>query len=219
MRKTTVMAKDGELRVIQGGAEAAGRLTRRELVQRLLAGAAWPIVSATHPFYKHLENGTVFDVQDQMPKVNWGPVFLNQLEGRRLAVLAERIVPGSEKAKVNQFIDLLLSVDAEKHQKSFVEALAAFEAEAGRRFGKHLPALDRAELDEILTDAAAQRTKVDLSGGAEKEKPGLHEHFENLKGWISGAYYSSEAGMRELGWTGDYAFASFPGCEHPEGHS
>lgn len=41
---------------------------------------------------------------------------------------------------------------------------------------------------------------------------------QNLKGWISGAYYSYEAGMRELGWTADYAFAAFPGCAHPEGH-
>jgi len=38
--------------------------------------------------------------------------------------------------------------------------------------------------------------------------------FENLKGWISGAYYSSEMGMRELGWTEDRVFGSFPGCEH-----
>jgi hypothetical protein len=39
-----------------------------------------------------------------------------------------------------------------------------------------------------------------------------------LKGWISVAYYSSEIGMKELGWTPDRVFASFPGCEHPEGH-
>jgi len=154
-----------------------------------------------------------------MPIVDWKPVFLNQFENRRLVALAERIVPGSEKAQVNRFIDLLLSVDDEKHKKDFVEALAAFEAESGRRFGKRLTALDGAQVDEILTDAAAQPAKMDSSGGDGRESSGLREHFENLKGWISGAYYSSEAGMRELGWNGDYVFASFPGCEHPEGHS
>ena len=46
----------------------------------------------------------------------------------------------------------------------------------------------------------------------------LRDHFDNLKGWISGAYYSSEVGMRELGWTGQVMFESFPGCEHPDGH-
>ena len=153
-----------------------------------------------------------------MPIVDWKPLFLNQFESQKLVVLAERIVPGSEKAGVNRFIDLLLSAESEKHQKDFVEALAAFEAEAGRRFGKHLTALDGAEVDEILTDASVHKVGREAVGG-ETEKDSLHVHFENLKGWISGAYYSSEAGMRELGWTGDYVFASFPGCEHPEGHS
>ena len=211
-----------ELLVVSEAAAAGGQLTRREMVRRLLAGAgagaAWPVLSTGHPFCEHLENGTAFDVQDQIPIIDWKPVFLSQFESRRLVVLADRIVPGSEKAKVDRFIDLLLSVDNEKHQRDFVEALAAFEAEAGKRFGKHLTALDAAQLDEILTDAAAAPAKEGTSSNAEEEESGLHAHFENLKGWISGAYYSSEMGMRELGWTGDRVFASFPGCEHPEGH-
>ncbi len=43
-------------------------------------------------------------------------------------------------------------------------------------------------------------------------------HFQNLKGWIAGAYYSSEPGMRELGWTGNVFLAELPGCTHPGGH-
>jgi hypothetical protein len=70
----------------------------------------------------------------------------------------------------------------------------------------------------LLTEASAALALDNSSGSAEKENPRLHGHFENLKGWISGAYYSSEVGMRELGWTGDRVFASFPGCEHTEGH-
>jgi hypothetical protein len=205
--------------VVIGEKAASVRLTRREMVRRLLAGAgaAWPVVSAAHPFYKHLENGTAFDVQDPLPIFDWKPISLNQFENRRLVVLAERIVPGSEKAKVNRFIDLLLSVDNQKHQREFVDALAAFEAEAGMRFGKHLTALDGAQVDEILTDAFLSKVVGQATSG-EHEENDLHAHFENLKGWISGAYYSSEAGMRELGWTGDYAFKRFPGCEHTEGH-
>jgi hypothetical protein len=42
----------------------------------------------------------------------------------------------------------------------------------------------------------------------------IRDHFDTLKGWISGAYYSSEAGMRELGWTGTVMHEKFPGCEH-----
>ena len=145
--------------------------------------------------------------------------FLNAQQNETLAALAEAIVPGSRKAQVNRFIDLLLSVDMEKHRKSFTDALAAFEGEAQKRFGKSFPALNAGQQNELMTDAAVRPEKKDSSGGVQKENADLHEHFENLKGWISGAYYSSEAGMRELGWTGDYAFETFPGCEHPEGHS
>jgi hypothetical protein len=100
-------------------------------------------------------------------------------------VLAERIVPGSEKAQVNRFIDLLLSVDNEKHQRDFTDALAAFETESGRRFGKRLPALDGAQLDEILTDASVNKVAPQETSG-EREQNGLCA-LRNLKGWISGA--------------------------------
>jgi hypothetical protein len=112
----------------------------------------------------------------------------------------------------------LLSVNSDTHKKDFVAGLAAFEAESHKRFGKGFPSLDDRQQNMLLTDAATAPPKVDSAGGAEKENSGLHEHFENLKGWVSGAYYSSEMGMRELGWTEDRVFASFPGCEHPEGH-
>jgi hypothetical protein len=217
-----VMTKNSELRVIQDGAEARGRLTRREVMRRLLAGvgtgAAWPLVASSHPIYAHLTAGAAFEETEWLGVTDWKPVFLNSQQDQALVALAEAIVPASKKAHVNRFIDLLLSVDNEKNQKGFIDALAAFEAESGRRFGKRLTALDGAQVDEILTDAAAQPAKMDSSGGDGKESSGLRGHFENLKGWISGAYYSSEAGMRELGWTGEYVFATFPGCEHPEGH-
>ena len=44
------------------------------------------------------------------------------------------------------------------------------------------------------------------------------DYLDHLKGWIAGAYYSSEMGMKELGWTGNFTYEDFPGCQHPEGH-
>jgi len=128
-------------------------------------------------------------------------------------------VPGSTKAQVNRFIDLLLSVDTPEHKKSFVDSLSAFEAESQKRFAKVFPALDEDQKKQLLTEASAATAKANSDGAAAEENPArLHKHFENLKGWVSGAYYSSEIGMKELGWTPDRVFASFPGCEHPEGH-
>lgn len=217
------MTTKSEFSIINDSIATSGRLTRREMVRRMLAGAgagaAWPLVAVSHPIYEHLMSGAVLEEAERLGASDWKPLFLSAQQNDSLAALAEAIVPGSKKAQVNRFIDLLLSVDTEKHKKSFVEALSAFEAEAQKRSGKGFPSLDGGQQNALLTDASVRPEKNDLSGGTGKENVGLHEHFENLKGWISGAYYSSEAGMRELGWTGEYAFDKFPGCEHPEGHS
>jgi Gluconate 2-dehydrogenase subunit 3 len=198
-------------------------LTRREMVRRMLAGAgagaAWPLVAPSHPIYEHFTTGAVLDEAENLGGTDWKPLFLSPQQNETLVVLAERIVPGSAKAQVNRFIDLLLSVDTEKLKKSFTDALAVFEGESQKRFGKGFPSLDSGQQNELLADAASRPAKKESSESDEQKRSGLHEHFENLKGWISGAYYSSEAGMRELGWTGDYVFEKFPGCEHPEGHS
>ena len=50
-------------------------------------------------------------------------------------------------------------------------------------------ALAAAEQDALLRDAST----------ADAKSP-MRRHFQNLKDWIAGAYYSSEPGMRELGW-------------------
>ncbi len=163
------------LPVIHETAAAMGHLTRREVVRRLLAGmgagAAWPLVAASHPIHEILKNDALLEEAEKLGAGDWKPVFLNSQQNESLIAIAEAIVPGSTKAQVNRFLDLLLSVDTDTHKKEFVAALAAFEAESQKRFGKGC-----------------------------------------------GAYYSSEMGMRELGWTEDRVFASFPGCEHPEGH-
>ena len=69
----------------------------------------------------------------------------------------------------------------------------------------------------------------DPLGGVDEDRPEnstsqgtpltLRDHFEHLKVWTTGAYYSSEAGLREMGWTGKKFFLDFPGCQHPEGHA
>jgi hypothetical protein len=181
--------------------------------------AAWPLVAASHPIYAHLAYDAVLEETEKLGAADWKPAFLSSGQDEMLAALAEKIVPGSGKAQVNRFVDLLLSVDRDKHKKSFVDSLVAFEAESQKRFSMGFPSLVSGQQNELLTAASARPAKKGSAGGIGNGNSGLHVHFENLKGWISGAYYSSQAGMRELGWTGDYVFASFPGCEHPEGHN
>lgn len=181
------------------------KLTRRQIVERLLAGiaagAAWPLIASAHPIHEHLRNAALLDRADTAHTATaWKPLFLNAKQDRTLVPLAEAIVPGSTQAHVSRFIDLLLSADTREHQRDFAAALCAVEEEAEKRWQRDFQALTASERESLLTNFLSDESK--------------RSHFENLKGWIVGAYYSSEDGMRELGWDGNHAFAKFPGCEH-----
>ncbi len=229
------MEKKADLRVLNSTQASRRGISRREMVRRLAsslgAGFVLPAVAASHPIHKHLTNVMTLERADAtISASDWSPGFLDSHQNETLTVLAERIVPGSTKAQVNRFIDLLLSVDRQENQKKFLVSLGAIEAESQKRVGHPFIALTEDQQNEILTVASTEKPghpegEGDWSWFAvpSKETPGpprvtLRDHFENLKGWISGAYYSSEIGMRELGWTGDVYFDSFPGCQHPEGH-
>jgi hypothetical protein len=146
-----------------------------------------------------------------------------------LVSLAERIVPGSTRAKVAPFVDQLLAVDTPDNQRKFLGALGWIDAEAQARYHHPWKALTEGQQTELLTAVStaepAQPPHFWVRGEAvvvppplPRRPPTTRDRFDELKGWIAGAYYSSEIGMRELGWTGQVFFASFPGCEHPDGH-
>ena len=226
------MEESSELRVLN---RARQGLNRREVVQRLLGGAGvgftLPAVAASHPIHSHLASPSTLDQADAKSRAaEWVPEFLDLHQSDTLAVLAERIVPGSTKAEVNRFIDLLLTVDTQENQKKFLASLGAFEAESINRFGKPFKDITEEQQNQILTVASTEKPgrpennsdwswfAVPSTESLEAPRVTIRDHFENIKGWVSGAYYSSEIGMRELGWTGDGYFDSFPGCEHPDGH-
>ncbi|HMH02278.1 MAG TPA: gluconate 2-dehydrogenase subunit 3 family protein [Terriglobales bacterium] len=205
------------------------RLTRREIVQSLLAGmgalATWPQVASAHPIFTHLSDPeTLAKADAKAAAANWTPEFLNSHQNQTLVLLSERIVPGSSRAQVNRIIDLLLTVDTAENRRKFTDSLSAIDVESRKRFGHLFKSRSADQQDEILTSLAAGKPSVDQGSGRSIKKrlqqPALtlRDHFENVKAWIVGTYYSSEAGMRELGWTGDVYFVELPTCPHPEGH-
>jgi hypothetical protein len=226
------MEKNSEIRVLKAAHQG---LNRREVVQRLLGSAgvgfAVPAATASHPIHSHLASpSTLEQAEAKSRAADWAPEFLDPHQSDTLAVLAERIVPGSTKAQVNRFVDLLLTVDTQENHKKFLASLGAFEGEAINRFGKPFKDLMEEQQNQILTVASTAKSgrpednsdwswfALPSAESAEAPRVTIRDHFENIKGWVSGAYYSSEVGMRELGWTGEVYFDSFPGCEHPDGH-
>ena len=228
-KKNPKMGNEKNLVFIEGATTADGRLTRRAMVRRLLAGmsagAAWPLVASSHPVFELLKSDALFhndgvlDRAEQLGRANWKPLFLTAQQDELLTALAESIVPGSTRAHVSPFVDLLLSVEKAETQSEFVESLTALSTETQRQFKKSFTALGEEQKNAFLNGVSTKPKKPETSKTeAEKKQAALYAHFENLKGWISGTYYSSEVGLRELGWTGDYAYVAFPGCAHPEGH-
>ncbi|HLW80357.1 MAG TPA: gluconate 2-dehydrogenase subunit 3 family protein [Terriglobia bacterium] len=228
-----------ELRVLSNNSGAdylrQRGINRRQMVQRLLGGAgagfAAPVLAVAHPVRKHLMSESTLAAADaKADAADWSPEFLDAHQNDTLIVLAERIIPGSTAAQSNRFIDLLLSVDTQENQKKFLASMGAFEAESISTYQHPYKDLTEEQQNAILTKASTEKSGVPEGGGGfswfavpskdtgEPPKLTLRDHFENLKQWVAGAYYSSEVGMKELGWTGQVMWDSFPGCEHPEGH-
>jgi hypothetical protein len=101
----------------------------------------------------------------------------------------------------------LLSVDSAARQQKFIASLSVLQAEGDRRFGSSFQMLSASQRDSLLTIVSTS-----------PENSAIRNSFEDLKEWIAGSYYSSETGMKELGWTPNRFFLSFPGCTHPEEH-
>jgi hypothetical protein len=157
------------------------------------------------------------------------PGFLDAKELETLASIAEAVVPGSTEAGVAAFVDRLLAVETRERQREFLSALGALQAESLTRFGKTWLSLDAQQkvvlLTAISTGPSATTPRywkagepVLLPAPPEKRPPTLRDRFEQLKDRIAQAYYSSEKGMKELGWTGNMVHAAYPGCTHDGGH-
>jgi len=194
--------------------EPPNPLSRRVALQVLVgsvgAGFVLPgTAGAQHPVHQHLSNAATLEQAQQRATVaGYTPEFLDPHQLTTLGTLAESLVPGSTAARVAPYLDQLIAVESPTNQRDFVGALGAFDMAAVKRHGKAWIAITPTEQDALLREASGEETKTST----------MRAHFENLKAWIAGAYYSSEIGMRELGWDGNVFHQELPACTHPNGH-
>jgi len=201
---------------------------RRQLLQALAgsvgAGLALPTLTAGQDAHRHPAPTPVAEGATTAPR----PRFLDPHQLETVASLAEAIVPGSTAAGVAPFVDRLLEVDTPESQRAFLAALGAIQAESASRFAKPWLALAPEQKTELLTSASTGRPSREprywtpgqpvLPPEPPLVPPTLRDRFDLLKERIATAYYSSEAGMKELGWTGNMIHEAFTGCPHPGGH-
>jgi len=176
-----------------------------------LGGAlALPFVADGHPLLRDLIDQTKVGLADAKAATSeFTPAFLDKHQFATLELLAEQLIPRSTEARVAPFLDSLLSVSTSENQRRFLNSLGGFEQFAVQRHQTAWKALTAAQRHALLTEASTAAA----SDGAVS----IRDHFNDMRSWVSGAYYSSEIGMRELGWTGQMVFTRLPGCEHTDG--
>ena len=176
------------------------RVGRRTLLQSLAGAGAVAFASAASAAHVHqvAANAAV------TATTNTGEsalAFLDRHAFDTLAALSEQIVPGSRATQVPEFLDRLLAVESTETQQRFVQALGAFEREAREAHGMPWKALTESQATALLTKVSTQ-----------PDSDVARQAFDRIKGAVSETYYSTEVGMKELGWDGSIAFAPPSAC-------
>ncbi len=210
---------------------------RRAVLQGLLTGLGAVTIpglaDAEHPMREHLSSADLMAHAEQKARAKgWKPEFLDGHQFATLENMSERVLPGATQLKCAEFIDQLLAVESLDNQRRFLSALGAFEGQARMQHGKRWVDLNESEQTEILQSASTGQLSQPKPAPWTSGQPvvylpppdppppaTLRDHFEHLRGWIAGAYYSTESGMKELGWTGNLFFEKLDGCSHPDGHA
>jgi len=223
-----------DLPIISSSSQPQRDLTRREVLQCVFAGMgatlAVPLAAEAHPVLRHLSRlASIQTTAGNADDANWSPQVFDAKQNDVLVAISERMLPGAGAAHVNRVIDLLMTVESDENRKLLAAALTALDGQATKQFHLGIAKLPPGQVDEVLALCAEQEPPHaehddDAPGWKLNQRtpltrtPNLRDHFENLKGWIVATYYSSEAGLRELGWNDEFYFEGPEECAHPEGH-
>ncbi len=196
--------------------DAAPRLSRRDALKWISAAAASslafsPDLRAGVPAARGY--GTDPDLQRAYAPGDVWPLTFSPAQRAAAAALCGLIVPpdaegpGAEALLVHDFIDEWISAPYPGHdadRKIVTEGLAWLDAEARRRWGgdfvRGTPA-QRAALAEDVCDLAS--AKPELRAGA--------RFFQRFRDLTAGGYFTTPEGMKDLGYTGNYAMEAFTG--------
>ncbi len=177
-------------------------LGRRAVLQSLATGVGAAVLATPASAHVH-QSAAVAKPTASAAKTTAASalLFLDRHAFDTLAILGEQIVPGSRAAKVPEFLDRLLAVESTDTQKRFTQAIGAFEREAREAHGKPWKALTAAQATALLT-------KMSEAPGSE----GTRRAFDSIKGGVAETYFATQAGMKELGGTGNVMFATPIAC-------
>jgi len=187
-------------------------MQRREALKLLLAGGGlsalptdvFAFFHAAHPasgytlrtFNPH-QNDTVVAMIDQ--------------------IIPETDTPGAKGARVNEFIDLILTEWAfDDERKSFLDGLAGVDKRSNELFGKNFVDASSAQqftllsaMDDSLAGTRARRRRAGNTVPEDRDKQLKGEFFKVFKNITVHGYYTSE-----IGFTQELKMEIIPGAQH-----
>jgi hypothetical protein len=196
-------------------------ITRREAIKTIGVGAgaivALPVLSATSAAQEAAHDHAHHAVQAATGTQPQPLRFFTEEENRTVIEMTERIIPaddsspGAKAAKVNEYIDLIVSESPDPTRQTWREGLAAVNKMSRDKFGKTFPDASADQQVELLKEIS----KKEKSPQTVEEK-----FFRTIKYATVDGYYTSEIGIhKELHYKGNTYLKEFTGCTHPEHQS
>ena len=187
-------------------------MQRREALRLLMAGGVLPA----------LPTNLFAFFQGAHPASGYTLRTLNPHQNDTVVAMIDQIIPatdtpGAKGARVNEFIDVILTewADAEE-RKNFLDGLAGVDEQTNNLFGKNFvdasPAQQVTLLRSMDESVATQRTRRMRHGNTipeERDKQLRGEFFNVFKGITVHGYYTSEIGFSQ-----ELNLQIIPGAHH-----
>ena len=187
-------------------------MQRREALRLLMAGGVLPAVPTDlFAFF----NGA-------HPASGYALRTLNPHQNDTVVAMIDQIIPatdtpGAKGARVNEFIDVILTEWAnDEERKNFLEGLAGVDKQSNDLFGKNF--VDASSQQQVTLmramdeSVAAQKTRRMRHGNTipeERDKQLRGEFFTVFKGITVHGYYTSEVGFAQ-----ELNLQIIPGAQH-----
>jgi hypothetical protein len=196
-------------------------MTRRDAIKNIGLGvgviASLPVVGgdvagqqqAAHDHSRNAQAAT--DAKPQPLR------FFTEEESRTIIEMSERIIPaddsspGAKAARVNEYIDLIVSESPEVTRQTWRDGISAIDKMSRDKFGSAFAAASVNQQIELLKEIS----KNEKSPSTVEER-----FFRTIKYATVDGYYTSEIGIhKELHYKGNSYLKEFTGCTHPEHQS
>ena len=197
----------------------ASRMDRRDAIKWMLS-AVGSVALLDHDAFAQpptLAGGAGYGVDPKLlksykPGDLW-PLALNATQRRTAAVLCDVIIPaeggtpGASALHVHDFVNEWISAPYPAHQRDrvlIVDGLSWMDEESARRFGKPFHKIIMQQRHAICDDICYEpKAKPEFKTAA--------AFFRRYRDLTAGGFYTTPAGMKDLGYVGNVALPAFNG--------